>query len=72
LSNELLSLQMRFDMQAKRMDAFTTGAQAFAQEEKDLKDRMNKLEAVMAMLTRTNKQPVLSTSEPWKRDGMRH
>lgn len=51
----------------QKQDAFTTGAQSFDKELRELKDEMNKAKAVLSVMNRTRTTPVMSTSEPWKR-----
>jgi hypothetical protein len=67
LDGEMASLQMRVDQILQKLTAFETGARAFDKDLREVKDDMNKLKSVMAVMTRTTNKPVLSTSEPWKR-----
>lgn len=67
LRGELMQLAALLKNVQQKQDAFTTGAQAFDKELKELKDEMNKAKAVLSVLTRTTQRPVLSSSEPWKR-----
>jgi hypothetical protein len=67
LQGQMTSFEARLDQIGQKLQAFEIGARAFDKEIRELKDELNKVKAVQVMMNRTNKSPVLSTSEPWKR-----
>lgn len=67
LHAEVAILRASFDLIDRRLLAFTTGAQAFDKELREMKDEMNKAKSVLAIMNRTRTAPVMPSGEPWKR-----
>lgn len=67
LASDLSAVRFEMDRIREKFVAYTNGAQAFDKDLKDVKDELNKVKSVQAMMNKVRSSPVLNSSDAWKR-----
>lgn len=67
LGVRMVSLEFAIKRIDEKLTAFSTGAQSFDKEQREFKDEINKIKAVLMVQKAQTVRPVLNGAEPWKR-----